>query len=476
MATISPFLAFPVETHVEIFSHCRPAGRINLMDPHIAPRLLMHVCRQWRDIVVSTPAFWTEFRVTLDSHRVSHEDEEFAACIERSGKLPLNVLFYLQTSFSPTPEAKESLGMERIADHLDRCAHYCHRIQRFELNMSSKMIEVVGRLWMERYPSAAFSALEGLRLVDVTFGRFSNPEPWIRMFALALGLQDLYSSGVLTSVIEFPKTNLNRFMGEVESTQDWEDVIRLMPNLTYCNISLELGKDDLGSVRVVPPFRHPTLQTLIVIAGGSYADGLSSLTLPALHSIRFIGGGFIDSTTISALVQRSPNLTNFYIDIRNLDDGAQWLYMPLTSIHTLTLCHASPNFTDEFFHAFATDTLCLPHLQALHFNFVPVHRVCDLLEVSSVGIANRRSRSRACNTESASASDTPLALHTLNLESTYDPENLPDLAEMDLGVVQDLRRDGLQVNIRLGVNPGRNVYYSVDLDALFRAQQASQLG
>ncbi|KAJ6488121.1 hypothetical protein C8R47DRAFT_940560, partial [Mycena vitilis] len=58
---VYPVLTLPPEITSEIFTCCLPSsadGRWNSADTDEAPLLLLHICRTWRKIVISTPALW----------------------------------------------------------------------------------------------------------------------------------------------------------------------------------------------------------------------------------------------------------------------------------------------------------------------------------------------------------------------------------------------------------------------------------
>ncbi|KAJ7098690.1 hypothetical protein B0H15DRAFT_771928, partial [Mycena belliarum] len=55
---VYPVLTLPPEITSGIFIHCLDRGPNNSMECREAPMLLLHVCRAWRDVAVSTPALW----------------------------------------------------------------------------------------------------------------------------------------------------------------------------------------------------------------------------------------------------------------------------------------------------------------------------------------------------------------------------------------------------------------------------------
>ncbi|KAJ6466436.1 hypothetical protein C8R45DRAFT_839249 [Mycena sanguinolenta] len=61
---IPPVCRLPAEITSEIFVYCLPTSYsdhdVNTANPSQAPMLLLHICRNWRDIAISTPALWAK--------------------------------------------------------------------------------------------------------------------------------------------------------------------------------------------------------------------------------------------------------------------------------------------------------------------------------------------------------------------------------------------------------------------------------
>ena len=57
-ALISPLRRYP-DILQEIFHHCLPTAHDATMNPWDAPLLLTHICRDWRNLALSTPSFWS---------------------------------------------------------------------------------------------------------------------------------------------------------------------------------------------------------------------------------------------------------------------------------------------------------------------------------------------------------------------------------------------------------------------------------
>ena len=111
---ISPIHKLPRDLLQEVFHYTCWSNQ------HKAPRsavTLSHVCCQWRVILLSTPQFWRA--VTVDGHDYSFA----AACLARSGSLPLDVVVqFNDTEDDPDAEFSPSvLENEDVRWQLDEC-------------------------------------------------------------------------------------------------------------------------------------------------------------------------------------------------------------------------------------------------------------------------------------------------------------------------------------------------------------------
>ncbi|KAF9454049.1 hypothetical protein P691DRAFT_657417 [Macrolepiota fuliginosa MF-IS2] len=97
----------PVEVFQEIFFRCLPEPsndsthpvswhRETLSSPENAPLLLCHVCRQWRDIALSSPNLWTTMSVNVRLGVAVPAPDLVSVWLSRSGALPLNLALYQQ--------------------------------------------------------------------------------------------------------------------------------------------------------------------------------------------------------------------------------------------------------------------------------------------------------------------------------------------------------------------------------------------
>jgi len=64
---LSPVHHLPIDILQEIFASCLPAGHNPVVSRHEAPLLLTQVCRNWRNVMLSTPQLWSAIHIPIPS-------------------------------------------------------------------------------------------------------------------------------------------------------------------------------------------------------------------------------------------------------------------------------------------------------------------------------------------------------------------------------------------------------------------------
>ncbi|KAJ7068708.1 hypothetical protein C8F01DRAFT_1119058 [Mycena amicta] len=152
MATTHPLVSFPVEITTEIFLYCLPEV-VDFMDPNVAPRLLMRICRRWRQIVLSLPKLWTSFRININQRLWQ---DELTACLQRSASLPLDVVLF--------SEHGHYINHEQLL----MFPQYCNRIQHLKVDMPVDILGDLDEAWLLKHPRVQFPALQHLVLPEVS--------------------------------------------------------------------------------------------------------------------------------------------------------------------------------------------------------------------------------------------------------------------------------------------------------------------
>ena len=115
--SITPINKLSLDLLVDIFLYTLPQVDVDedLQDategdfPIMPPRNLLRVCRQWRDVVLSTHALWTQWRMFIEEEKVIPMATHFVQqCLARSGDAPLSFEIYIK------------LVWPRVGDELSR--------------------------------------------------------------------------------------------------------------------------------------------------------------------------------------------------------------------------------------------------------------------------------------------------------------------------------------------------------------------
>jgi hypothetical protein len=110
---LSPLRRLPTELISLIFVFTRPSAG------NPAPWTVSQVCRRWRAISISQPSFWTS--VVLDFGRRDYRSAtkfRLETHLERSGDLPLDIVFRVRSSHRCTKQ--ESVALKLLAKHSAR--------------------------------------------------------------------------------------------------------------------------------------------------------------------------------------------------------------------------------------------------------------------------------------------------------------------------------------------------------------------
>ncbi|KAJ7234177.1 hypothetical protein B0H12DRAFT_163021 [Mycena haematopus] len=92
LALISPARRLPAEIVAEIFVACLPSDRNAIISGIEAPLLLCHVCRQWRNIALTTPRLWASLHIVAPGEKKCLQIREAVDIwLSRSGVLPLSI-------------------------------------------------------------------------------------------------------------------------------------------------------------------------------------------------------------------------------------------------------------------------------------------------------------------------------------------------------------------------------------------------
>jgi hypothetical protein len=345
---VYPILTLPHEITSEIFLDCLPSpdvGSVESPDVTKAPLLLLHVCRTWRDIALSTPHLWVH--LYLDLHRIPEEvgvhglERVMADWFLRAGACPLSLSIY---------NAGNPLWAEAIRAAL---LHHAPQLQSISLSLPRSDFQRLANI-------GAFPILETLA-VDIPFNDVEEERlellgtaPRLRNFVWGEG------AGPCPSLI--PYGGLSTVTCDSLSPDDFFDLLLCNPSLekfTGCVRDEEIVRLDVVT--------HGRLQTLH-LSDGCYMYFLRLVRLPAIQNIHIETSIVTDECPdiISFLARSSASLRRFSTSVY-IPLATDWFSTPMPYLTDIELWGPNPDFLLDFFQKLdrAQDQGFLPHLQNL---------------------------------------------------------------------------------------------------------------
>jgi hypothetical protein len=346
--TKRPLLSkFSDELIAEIFMHClEPYSRITTH--RYAPMLLLHVCRAWRSIALSTPGLWATLNVDFNClpqtlFETGNLDKVIDDHVARAGTSPLSI----QIAGGRDIRTRQ-VGRYLIPAILERLSS-C--IQVLELHITAA-----------EFPQYTldFPFLRKLTLrTPYHWGHGGDPVAFpIPTFGAARHIREvvLRRSYTDTSSFIIPWQNVAIFQGVSLSSEICIDVLRLASNLVECSLS----SPELEEIPL--PVSHSGIKSLKLEESDIL---LEFLTFPALQHLDL---SFIESDNPHLLpfISRSaPSL----VTLRGPAIPVQMLF-DMTALTSLTIPDPSSAYLAEFFALF--DRTRHPN------NFLPKLEVLEL--------------------------------------------------------------------------------------------------
>ncbi|KAF5356617.1 hypothetical protein D9758_008205 [Tetrapyrgos nigripes] len=170
-ALLSPVRALPVEIISEIFAHCLPGDRNPICSHAEAPLLLGRVCKDWRDVSLSSPCLWASIHIVIPmsgNPSVLHplidaRTQGIESWLTRSGSLPLSISIFAVPS-EIRGEVTGGLILDSVGNLLDCISQRSNRWQDIHFNLSRACISMV----KERWPWGGNRELPHLRTFKLT--------------------------------------------------------------------------------------------------------------------------------------------------------------------------------------------------------------------------------------------------------------------------------------------------------------------
>ncbi|KAJ7250253.1 hypothetical protein C8J57DRAFT_1723573 [Mycena rebaudengoi] len=451
-----PVLELPTEVTAEIFIHCLPVLQHPFCgDPHYirinAPRLLLQICRAWRDIALTTPKLWASFHIQGYYLRSTSWGQMFEEWVRRAGSSPLSMVLQhddsaVEWSLFPgvfhqiiarpsqwrdvelivphrallRPEFQTALqgklhALERLVINTDRSYFHGH-------NMGVPTVEAI--------PLTAFETAPKLRAVGLL------------NFSL--------------SFINLPWNQLTSFVGEKLSLSDCTRILGMTPLLVDC-ILTDVNNDDATNITTPPPLLH--LKSLVLdgepAGWRTFTQGgiLGFLTLPALTQLH-LPVVFAD-TFLPFLTRSRPSALRklvLHTGYRCLIQGAA----SMPALSDVTINQPSLDQAAGILASLLASSAFIPNLESLCFTIVtpPQLQIEEHADIFAVGYETLvGALSRRWN---AGGSSTSVRLSKFNLTWLENEQDSPidRVFDEDIGIhpapnvlerLSDLMDDGMDI-------------------------------
>ncbi|KAJ7458771.1 hypothetical protein B0H11DRAFT_184017 [Mycena galericulata] len=284
-----PVLSLPNEITSEIFTQFLPSypERSLLFGP-LSPSFLCRICRQWRDVALSTPVLWNALRLDLVFPRLYEQQLHLLELwLQRSGGCPLSLEL---SCYCGIPDDS----------FVKAIVHHAHRWEDIHLILpQNEFHHITGPMPLLRNvfvgltnyrepelsvaPVALFAQAPKLKDVTLhsTFNPFSITLPWPQITTL-------------TATLTVPKAVA--ILRETEAIEE-------------CHFSLYNGSQSTEPILPLPPLVWLRSLSLLSSNGAvprSIGRFLSALNLPALESVT-VFEPFLGADPVAALSALRPN-------------------------------------------------------------------------------------------------------------------------------------------------------------------------
>ncbi|KAJ7121025.1 hypothetical protein C8R44DRAFT_981894 [Mycena epipterygia] len=266
-----PILTLPNEITSEIFTHFPPAfpARSTPMGP-ISPLLLSQICRQWRDVAVSTPSLWNAIQLNLDNpDRHQQQLRLLEAWLARSGNCPLSIS--LERSLDGREDISTAAFVEAIVCHTPRWYDMNVQLPHEELHLIKGPMPLLRTLKFG--PTTYSSADDDDTSLVVPFGQAPN---------LKAAVLSVYFNPFIITLPWAQITTLEASLFDTEAAE----ILHYAPNLQECRIWLYPSFES-DSIAAIPPLVH--LRSLHLFNDDpdccDAEDLFTALTLPSLQTI-----------------------------------------------------------------------------------------------------------------------------------------------------------------------------------------------
>ncbi|KAJ7865873.1 hypothetical protein B0H14DRAFT_2504509 [Mycena olivaceomarginata] len=314
----SHILALPFEMTAEIFGHFQPIYPRRSRPGLQSLTLLAQVCRQWRDIAMSSPRLWSSLQLDLDPKILPQQLILLRSWLTRSGACPLSIGITYKA-------AEPGVIAPPINDIVHELISHCQRWQYVELELPFDVLHLI---------KGEMPWLRLLKIGPNEVPEIQPPRP-LRLFDSSPCLGHIVLSRFFQpSTIELRWENCTTLEGLFLYPEECIVILGRTVNIVHFKATIEEGEGTSGTV---PILTH--LESLVLLSGEAGPNNsqmllLDALTLPALRVLRVSEPWFTPNPvmSISNLISRSC------CHIRELH-VAESLYNPWWYLVCLRLYH-----------------------------------------------------------------------------------------------------------------------------------------
>ncbi|KAJ6566973.1 hypothetical protein B0H19DRAFT_1139029 [Mycena capillaripes] len=275
---VYPVLTLPTEITTEIFKWCCEAG-LRLL-PSVAPLLLTRVCRDWRELALSSAALWD----TIDEIEFNDplEDEDFISkWFSRAGTRPLSFgIIY--------PEHLESHYLESVIHR------HASQLQWLDVMTHLDILSDFGAI-------QPFPILSDLSLCSMS--PHGPIQSQIDVFCHAPSLRRLSLECLPPSALNLPWAQLTKTTLSFVSLTECLNFLRLATSLReFRREGPPEGEED-ESVLGQSPLSHSSLTSLAVSTSSGDEGILHLLTVPGLQTLEVGGRWRVRAILVTSLLR-----------------------------------------------------------------------------------------------------------------------------------------------------------------------------
>ncbi|KAF7356854.1 hypothetical protein MVEN_01021100 [Mycena venus] len=372
-------LTLPPEITSEIFVYCLPDEEFVCPNASNAPILLTHICRNWRDISLSTQALWRSLYIDYNWFGHAGKDKLLCDWLTRAGKMPLSLLIE-EDPYSYTKKSK--IHEDQLRTVLKKIGHLSPQWQSIWLCVFPEYFDDLFPVEAE-FPQLIKLSVELAN--DYVFEpqnpryprTFPGYPPYVLKDARSLHEIHFYRAPWMLTI---PKT-LKIYGSEMINVSKCIDVLRDAPNLSSCTFFLipNTSQNIIISPSPLLNLQDLTLSENVydIVSPLLVIDLLRHLTLPALKNLAlrfkpgFEDGEHRPSADISELI-RIASYSLCHLEKLTLcflptsDTGLLQCLQCFRSIATLQLQLRTFVDVDDVLTRLTYDKGFLPRLESLH--------------------------------------------------------------------------------------------------------------